>query len=102
LSQIVSELPEKSKEALLLCLKQGGVVKYGQLKDYDDEMDFFWKDEMPSSTIGALRQKGLFIVGKMNFGDRQFKVAFIPIEIRDLLHTILRPLRGDSNVSMAN
>jgi len=32
LPQIVSNLPEKSKEALVFCIKQGGVVKYGQLK----------------------------------------------------------------------
>jgi hypothetical protein len=89
LPQIVSKLPEKSKEALAFCIKQGGVVKYGRLKDYDDDMDFFWKDEKPVSTIGMLRQKGLMVVGKMVFGDRQFKVAFIPVEIREGLKSVL-------------
>lgn len=89
LPQIVSELPEKSKEALVLCIKQGGVVKYGQLKDYDDDMNFFWDDKKTVSTIGMLRQKGLIVVGKMVFGDRQFKVAFIPVEIRDCLKSVL-------------
>ncbi|MFZ3167346.1 MAG: hypothetical protein WA130_06995 [Candidatus Methanoperedens sp.] len=89
LPQIVSELPEKSKEALAFCIKQGGFVKYGQLKDYDDDMDFFWKEGKTLSTIGLLRQKGLLVVGKMVFGDRKFKVAFIPIEIRDGLKSIL-------------
>ncbi len=28
-------------------------------------------------------QKGLMVVGKMVFGDRRFKVAFIPVEIRE-------------------
>ncbi len=89
LPQIVLKLPEKSKEALSFCIKQGGVVKYGQLKEYDDDMDFFWKEEKPVSTIGMLRQKGLMIVGKMVFGDRQFKVAFIPVEIREGLRSVL-------------
>ncbi|MFZ3383268.1 MAG: hypothetical protein WA144_05020 [Candidatus Methanoperedens sp.] len=91
LSQIISELPEKSKEALAFCIKQGGFVKYGQLKDCDDDMDFFWKEGKTLSTIGFLRQKGLMVVGKMVYGERQFKVAFIPIEIRDSLKSILFP-----------
>lgn len=89
LPQIILKLPEKSKEALAFCIKQGGFVKYGQLKDYDDDMDFFWKEGKTFSTIGTLRQKGLMVVGKMVFGDRQFKVAFVPVEIRDGLKSIL-------------
>lgn len=94
LPQIVLKLPEKSKEALAFCIKQGGVVKYGQLKEYDDDMDLFWKEEKPVSTIGMLRQKGLMVVGKMVFGDRQFKVAFIPVEIREGLKSVLRGYEG--------
>ncbi len=89
LPQIIPKLPEKSKEALAFCIKQGGFVKYGQLKDYDDDMDFFWKEGKTLSTIGTLRQIGLMVVGKMVFGDRKFKVAFIPVEIRDSLKSIL-------------
>jgi hypothetical protein len=89
LPQIVSNLPEKSKQALAYCIKEGGFVKYGQLKDFDDDMDFFWKEGKTLSTIGMLRQKGLLVVGKMVYGDRKFKVAFIPVEIRDGLRSIL-------------
>lgn len=89
LPTIVLKLPEKSKEALALCIEQGGVVKYGKLKNYDDDMDFFWKEENPASTIGILRQKGLMVVGKMVFGDRNYKVAFIPVEIRKELKSVL-------------
>ncbi len=88
LPQIVLKLPEKSKETLAFCIKQGGVVKYGQLKDCDDDMDFFWEEGKPVSPIGLLRQKGLMVVGKMVFGDRQFKVAFIPVEIREGLKSV--------------
>lgn len=94
LLQIVLKLPEKSKEALAFCINQGGVVKYGQLKEYDDDMDFFWKEEKPVSTIGMLRQKGLMVVGKMVFGDRQFRVAFIPVEIREGLKSVLTGYEG--------
>jgi hypothetical protein len=91
LPEIVLKLPEKSKDALAFCIKQGGVVKYGRLKDYDDYMDFFWKEGKHTSTIGILRQKGLMVVGKMVFGDRRFKVAFIPVEIREGLKSVLSP-----------
>ncbi|MCE8425549.1 MAG: hypothetical protein J5U17_07195 [Candidatus Methanoperedens sp.] len=91
LPQIILNLPEKSKETLAFCIKQGGFVKYGQLKEYDDDMDFFWKEGKTLSTIGMLRQKGLMVVGKMVFGDRRFKVAFIPNEIREGLKSILSP-----------
>ena len=86
---IIQKLPEKSRKALVFCIRQGGIVKYGQLKDYDDDMDFFWKEEKPVSTIGMLRQKGLMFVGKMAFGDRQFRVAFVPVEIREDLKSAL-------------
>ena len=88
LPQIVLNLPEKSKDALAFCIEQGGVVKYGRLKKYDDDMDFFWTED-PVSTIGLLRQKGLMVVGKMVFGDRRYKVAFIPVEIREELKSLL-------------
>jgi hypothetical protein len=91
LPQIISKLPEKSKEALAFCIEQGGFVKYGLLQDFDDDMDFFWEGGKNLSTIGLLRQKGLLVVGKMVYGERQFKVAFIPVEIRDGLRSILLP-----------
>ncbi len=89
LPQVLSELPERSREALTYCLKSDGVVKYGQLKDYDDDMNLFWEEDKSLSTIGVLRQKGLMVVGKMVFGERKFKVAFIPIEIREGLKRVL-------------
>ncbi len=89
LPQIVSDLPEKSMEALALCMDGGGVVKYGRLKGYDDEMELFWERNRPASTIGILRMRGLLLVGKMVFGDRRYKVAYIPNEIRNELIPLL-------------
>lgn len=89
LSRIIQGLPLKCKDVLQLCLQNGGFVKYGLLKDYDDELGFFWEKQSCKSTVGELRQKGLLFVGKMGFGDRNYKIAFIPVEIRDDLKGVL-------------
>jgi len=89
LPKIINDLPEKCKEVLQLCMKNGGFVKYGMLKGYDDGIGFFWEKQSTMSTVGKLRQKGLLFVGKMGFGDRNYKIAFIPIEIRDDLKDLL-------------
>lgn len=93
LPQIVSQLPETSKEILIYCLKNDGIAKYNLiLKKFnsDDDTDFFWEKDF-TSPLGILRQKGLVIVGKMMFGSKQFKVAFIPFEIREKLKYVLLP-----------
>ena len=58
------------------------------LKHYDDDFEFFWEEQPLSSTIGVLRQKGLLFIGKMWFGTRNYKVAFVPIELRDILEDL--------------
>jgi len=86
---IVNGLFEQSKDALRLCLAQGGFVKYGMLKSFDDDMRFFWDEGKCESPIAELRQKGLLFVGKMGFGDRNYKIAFVPNELRDGMRPIL-------------
>ncbi len=86
---IVKVLSKQSKDALNLCLKQGGFVKYRILKDFEDDLDFFWNEGFCGSPIGELRQRGLLFVGKMGFGDRNYKIAFIPNELRDGLKSAL-------------
>ena len=88
LPTIIQDLPKKGKAVLQLCIENGGFVKYGMLKNYDDDLGFFWEKQSDTSTIGELRQKGLLFVGKMGFGDRNYKIAFIPIEIRDDLKNL--------------
>ncbi len=87
--RIISTIPEKSKEVLALCIDNGGVVKYGTLRDYDDDFTLFWKKERPVSTIGLLRMRALLLVGKMSIGERRYRVAYVPNEIRDGLRQIL-------------
>ncbi len=89
LPRIIQGLPAKCKDVLRLCMQNGGFVKYGMFKDYDDDLGFFWEKQSRMSTVGELRQKGLLFIGKMGFGDRNYKIAFIPVEIRDDLKDLL-------------
>ncbi len=89
LDGVVQELPETSKLALKYILDNGGAVKYVSLKKYDDEMSFWWNERPPSSSLGILRVFGLVVVGKMLFGNKFYRVAMVPIEIREKLVDIL-------------
>lgn len=88
LSNILKGLPKKCQDVLRLCMQNGGFVKYRMLKHYDDDFEFFWEEQPLSSTIGILRQRGLLFIGKMWFGERNYKVAFVPIELRDSLEDL--------------
>jgi len=90
LPNIVKNLSEKPKGVLRLILDEGGFTKYSKLKNYDDEMDFWWNEHgAPKSTIGSLRAQALLFVGKMPFGGKMFKVVLIPKELRDQLKSLL-------------
>lgn len=89
LKSILDSIPEKSREALKLVLDNGGFVKYGKLKGYDDEITFWWKEDPPTSTIGILRLNALLAVGKMPMAGRMYRVALIPADIRDELQSLL-------------
>jgi len=89
LPRIIQGLPKECKDVLQLCMENGGFVKYGKLKDYDDDLGLFWERQSGTSTIGELRQKGLLFVGKIGYDDRNYKIAFIPVEIRDDLKNLL-------------
>jgi len=69
-------LPEKSKQALAYCIKEGGFVKYGQLKDFDDDMDFFWKVGKTLSHNWHTEAKRLLVVEKWFMVRDNSKVAF--------------------------
>ena len=84
MSAVFSSLPDKSKEALRMILDSGGSVNYGKLKEYDDQISFFWETP-PQSTIGVLRAKGLLVVGKMPQKGKMYKVALIPKDIREAI-----------------
>ena len=83
INAIINKLPEKSKEALALILKNGGFVKYSLLQKYDNEMTWWWNSHPPKSTIGLLRLHGLIVVGKMPQGAKTFKTVLIPKDIKE-------------------
>lgn len=90
LSEIINRLPEKSKEVITVILKNGGSVKYSMLKDYDDEISWWWNNHPPKSTIGLLRLYGLIVVGKMPQGSKLYKVAMIPKDLQEKIAIILQ------------
>ena len=69
-------------------------MKYGKLKNYDDEITFWWNEDPPNSTIGILRLKALLAVGKMPLAGRMYRVALIPSDIRDDLQKMLSKGKG--------
>src|SRR3989338_860574 len=89
LSVIIDKLPDRSKEALKFILNNGGFVKYGLLKDYDNEISWWWNNPPPKSTIGLLRLYCLVVVGKMPQGTKLYKIALIPRELQEKLKTII-------------
>ena len=92
LHYIVAQLDDEETEALCLILRDDGWVKYGKLsKEFGDESedDYWWLDDPPESVIGRLRLKGLVMVGKAPLGSRRYKVAVLPVELRDGLKSML-------------
>ena len=53
LPEIMGSLSSDSKEVLRKTLNKEGVIKYSQLKEFDDDIHYFWT-ECPKSPIGAL------------------------------------------------
>ena len=88
LAEIISRLPDQSKEVLRFILHNGGFVKYSLLKEYDDEISWWWNNHPPQSTIGLLRLHGLVVVGKMFQGSKRYKVAVIPHELQEKVKSI--------------
>jgi hypothetical protein len=101
LSSIAQDLPKRCKDVLRLCMENGGFVKYQMLKHYDDDFEFFWDEQPLSSTIGVLRQRGLLFIGKMWFGGRNCKVAFVPLELRGSLEDLFTSEKRSPQIKLA-
>ncbi len=69
--------------ALKKVYQNGWVIKYGQLtKDFSFDIGLFWNEHPPTSEIGILRQYGFLIVGRIPNKGRLYRVALIPLELR--------------------
>lgn len=97
---ILASLPTRPKEALKILLDNEGYANYGKLKDFDDEISFWWADKPPKSTIGILRVKGLLVVGKMPINGRMYRVALIPEDIRDEVKKHLQNSLGQATFNI--
>jgi hypothetical protein len=89
LASIVDSLPKKSRNALKVVLDNDGFVKYNKLKDFDDEITFWWNENPPTSTIGVLRLNALLAVGRIPMAGRMYRSALIPSDIRSELQNLL-------------
>lgn len=90
LPSIIKDLNNSSKQALWLVLQESGIVKYHKLRNFSDEISFWWNEKnVPTSAIGALRVRALLFIGRTDFGDKKYKSALIPREIRMALSEIL-------------
>jgi len=93
LQRVVNNLSEKEKELLKYLLNNGGFGKlaavsrkFGSPKDDS----FYWDEEEPTSTVGKLWTKALVFIGRATVSGRKEKVAVIPVELRELLETMLK------------
>ncbi|MBC7083460.1 MAG: tetratricopeptide repeat protein [Firmicutes bacterium] len=92
-------------EADLHILDRGGWAKLSALTRRFGSMEgdgFWWEEIPPRSTLGRLRRKALVFVGRAVVEGRRYKVAVIPVELReDLAELLGSPLPGargeDSN-----
>jgi len=85
-----SVLCEVSKEIGIN--EDGLVMKYNKLSsEYREENDnYFWETEPPTSTVGIFRVHGLLFVGKTVIGGRIYKVAVVPKDIRTGIVELLK------------
>jgi len=99
LRALLDSLPQASQDALAFVVAEGGWVKYGRLSQRfgDESGDGWWWSEgqAPTSTVGRLRGAGLLFVGKAGLGERNYKAAVVPKELRPLLAELLN-IAGES------
>ncbi len=93
---VVAKLPERSRKALAVVLDGGGFVKAGVLKDFEDDIGYWWADHPPRSELGVLRLYGLLAIGKMPIGGRLYAVALIPADLREPVRKALEDMNEKS------
>jgi hypothetical protein len=87
LGTILNDLSSEEKKCLKTVLDSGGLIRYGILKEFNDEMSFWWNEKGINSVVGKLRAKSLLFVGKTSMHGKLFKIALIPKELRPKMRT---------------
>ncbi len=92
LHDLVGRLSQAERDLLLYLLERGGTAHLSAVSRKFGKMagdGYFWNQKAPQSTPGKLWSKALIIVGKTLLGDRNTKIAAIPIELREPLQEIM-------------
>jgi len=92
LKTAVNQLEIKQKELLKYLLKCGGFCRLNALTRKFGSMKgdgFFWSEQPPTSPLAVLWSKALVIVGRSKLEGRYYKIATIPVELRQPLQKCL-------------
>ncbi|MDW8352200.1 MAG: hypothetical protein RML99_09855 [Anaerolineae bacterium] len=98
LRRCVAELPPRAQAALRRLVASGGWMRLADLTREFGSMDgdgWFWNEEPPTSCLGELRRRALLFIGRTartkdgKLGQRTFKVAVVPKDLRELLRDVL-------------
>lgn len=92
MEETVSNLEEDERAALRFILNGGGWAKVSALTRRFGSVEgdgFWWEETPPRSTLGRLRLKALLFVGRALIDGRRYKVAVIPLELREGLAKLL-------------
>ncbi|MBN1478974.1 DUF1841 family protein [candidate division KSB1 bacterium] len=92
IDDLPNQLSREEKECLLFVLNNDNCVPYAKAsKEYGPEHNdgYWWTQDIPKSTLGNLRMKGLLIVGEVTMGDETKRVVMIPHDLRETIRKAL-------------
>lgn len=91
-NDLPSQLSREEKECLLFVLNNDNCVPYSKAsKEYGPEHNdgYWWTQEVPKSTLGNLRMKGLLIVGEVTQDDETKRIVMIPNDLKEIIRKAL-------------
>lgn len=95
LREIWRSLPLPSREMLAWILtEQGGwatILRLSRRYGTDRDISWWWNEgQEPVTPLGMLRFHGLVYVGRTRIGERKYRIAAVPVELRKYLQKIVR------------
>jgi hypothetical protein len=91
-SLVANRLSKPERDLVCYLLDNDGRVKASSVTrkfGSDEEDGWFWIEQPPTSTLGRLRMNGLVYVGRSQHGQRMYRTAVVPKELRQPLNEIL-------------
>ncbi len=88
--QLPSVLSREEKSCLTFIINKNNRVTYSEAsKEFGPEHNdgYWWTQDVPKSTLGNLRMKGLIVVGEVMFDSAQ-RMAIIPNEIYQIIKKV--------------